>query len=35
MPSEQKGRRKFTAAKRKEQAARMKAYWAKRKKEAK
>ena len=30
-----KGRRKFTAAQRKAQAVRMKAYWAKRKKEAK
>jgi hypothetical protein len=30
-----KGRRKFTAAQRKAQAARMKAYWAKRKKEEK
>jgi len=34
-PPVKKGRRKFTAAQRKAQAARMKAYWAKRKKAGK
>jgi hypothetical protein len=34
-PAKKKGRRTFTAAQRKAQAAKMKAYWAKRKKEGK